>query len=542
MDALLMLLCSYRSTNVAYNLQSSNTFAEVVDYVCSKFSGLLPGNFELFYKIRGYNNFSLQNDVDLKNMVCLTRSFQLQLIDVVIEQHPRRDDNTPAIDPMIIQDQGTTGDALLNDFGMDDEVDLLQSFCPHKEKVFLSAPWAKGFTHIGQHFEGGASEFRNVLRKYVVECGFQIKFLKNDSVRVTAICAMNESKSCTWSVHGRKLEANRFFYLRKWNSEHICGVAVRMSTHPLVGSDLVADIVSERVRDRPLTRPTEVILDLKQDYGLDISYRVAWLGVEKARGELFGLFPLSYAVVDSENTSYWSWFLHHLAQVVHGDRPLTFVSDRNLGLLEVMPTVFPNAEYAFCLQHLQRNLRDRLRYTNSMHRAGLVSKLRHCTHAPIVTAFNHRVEQFQKSGRSVASEFLANAHPQHWANVFFRGRRYGEICSNAAESFNSWVCEARNLPITRMVDSIQTKLMRQMAKRRDASQMWTGTICPKIEDRLEKAFNEGRSWKVSQSNADVYEVHSFLTSDDELAHVSSGNSMGSLTHMRWLSSVRVGGI
>ncbi|GMP61626.1 hypothetical protein CsSME_00024014 [Camellia sinensis var. sinensis] len=125
MDALLMLLCSYRSTNVAYNLQSSNTFAEIVDYVCSKFSGLLPGNFQLFYKIPGYNNFSLQNDVDLKNMVCLARSFQLQLIDVVIEQHPRRDDNIPAIDPMIIQDQGTTGDALLNDFGMDDETDLL---------------------------------------------------------------------------------------------------------------------------------------------------------------------------------------------------------------------------------------------------------------------------------------------------------------------------------------------------------------------------------------------------------------------------------
>ena len=92
---------------------------------------------------------------------------------------------------------------------------------------------------------------------------------------------------------------------------------------------------------------------------------------------------------------------------------------------------------------------------------------------------------------------------------FCRGRRYGEMCSNAAESFNSWVREARNLPITRMVDSIRTKLMRQMAKRRDASHMWTGTICPKMEDRLEKTFNEGRSWKVSQSNADVYEVHSF---------------------------------
>ncbi|KAL7199228.1 hypothetical protein ACSBR2_021501 [Camellia fascicularis] len=94
-------------------------------------------------------------------------------------------------------------------------------------------------------------------------------------------------------------------------------------------------------------------------------------------------------------------------------------------------------------------------------------------------------------------------------NLFFKGRHYGEMCSNAAKSFNSWVWEVRNLPITRMIDSIRTKLMWQMAKRRVASQTWTGTICPKIESHLEKAFNKGRLWKVSQSNADVYEVHSF---------------------------------
>ncbi|KAL7228256.1 hypothetical protein ACSBR2_007043 [Camellia fascicularis] len=169
MDAFMMLLCSYRSTNIAYSLQSSNTFAELVDYVCSKFAGLLPGNILLFYKIPGYNNFSLQNDVDIQNMICLARSFHLQLIDVVIEHHPRGDNNTPAIDPSTIHAQGTTGATILNDLGMDDEVDLLQSFCPHKEKVFISARWANDFTHIGQHFECGASEFRNVLRKYAVE-------------------------------------------------------------------------------------------------------------------------------------------------------------------------------------------------------------------------------------------------------------------------------------------------------------------------------------------------------------------------------------
>ena len=33
---------------------------------------------------------------------------------------------------------------------------------------------------------------------------------------------------------------------------------------------------------------------MKQDYGLDISYRIAWRGVEKAKGKLFGAHNISF--------------------------------------------------------------------------------------------------------------------------------------------------------------------------------------------------------------------------------------------------------
>ncbi|KAL7242477.1 hypothetical protein ACSBR1_014954 [Camellia fascicularis] len=99
----------------------------------------------------------------------------------------------------------------------DDDIDLLPDFCPHTEKVLLTAPWANGLTHI-----------------------------------------------------------------------------VRTSKHLRVGSELVADIVSSCVCARPLTRLTNVMLDLKDDYRLDITYRLAWLGVEKARGERFGTHSISF--------------------------------------------------------------------------------------------------------------------------------------------------------------------------------------------------------------------------------------------------------
>ncbi|KAL7240670.1 hypothetical protein ACSBR2_006340 [Camellia fascicularis] len=82
------------------------------------------------------------------------------------------------------------------------------------------------------------------------------------------------------------------------------------------------------------------------------------------------------------------------------------------------------------------------------------------------------------------------------------------MCSNAAELFNNWIKEARHLPITRMIDAIRTQIMNQMSDQGRASSSWAGVICPKMEHKLEMAYKKGRSWTVSQSDNDVYEVHS----------------------------------
>ncbi|KAL7181304.1 hypothetical protein ACSBR1_040226 [Camellia fascicularis] len=135
-------------------------------------------------------------------MVSLARSFRLGHIDVVIQTRVAQSSNG------ISNANRKTCDVIFNSSGKGDELDdddeqddLLPKFCPHVDKVFMSAPWANGITHVSQSFEGGATEFRNVLRKYAVECGFQFKYMKNDSVRITAVCTLRESKGCMWSIH-----------------------------------------------------------------------------------------------------------------------------------------------------------------------------------------------------------------------------------------------------------------------------------------------------------------------------------------------------
>ncbi|XP_028102064.1 uncharacterized protein LOC114301307 [Camellia sinensis] len=363
--------------------------------------------------------------------------------------------------------------------GGEEETDALRRFCHHKENVLLSTPWANGITHVGQRFVGGAQEFRDVLCKYVIQSGFQFTY----------------------------------------------GMDVRTSKNPRVSSDLVSSTISEIVRNKPLTWPCEVVAILKRDYGLDVSYHVVWLGVEKAKavihgdhslsfdqlrwysdtvmrynpgsyvnidydassqqfchffvsfatciygfnscrpllfldeiflkGKYKGLFPVTFVIVDSETTANWSWFLYELGKVVDDKRQITFISDRNLGLLEAMS---------------KNNLRDRMKGIDNGFRDHSISSLGDCAYEPTVVGFHEKLEKLKEKGKQQAHSFFKELAPE--------GIRYREMTSNAAESFNNWIKEARNLPITQLVDTIHTQLIRQM------------------------------SWQVSKANEDVFEVHS----------------------------------
>ncbi|KAL7263222.1 hypothetical protein ACSBR1_001403 [Camellia fascicularis] len=313
------------------------------------------------FTIPGYNKFKVDCDDDVRNMLLLAKLFGLDHIDALIQMQGNGLGSQCGVTVSHDDRECETMDLQTTD--MEAWTDLLASYCPHRMKTFLSVGWAFNITHVGQFFWGGAHEFQMVLYKYAIECGLQFKYVKNDAGRVTAMCKF--ATSTGW-----------------------------------------------RVCEQPLTCLTDVVFDMKDGYGLDISYRVAWLGVEKARSEVFGdhdmsldqlrwysdvvmennprsyinldfdqqigrlvrfkgtllvaiakdgnqgLFPIAFAIVDSEKSSNWEWFLRHLAEVVDGSRNLTFVSDCNVGLIQSMPIVFPAAHHAFCLLHLQMNLHD----------------------------------------------------------------------------------------------------------------------------------------------------------------------------------------
>ncbi|KAL7230780.1 hypothetical protein ACSBR2_009131 [Camellia fascicularis] len=108
------------------------------------------------------------------------------------------------------------------------------------------------------------------------------------------MCTLREQKRYTWLIHRRVQTCNGYFYLKRLNNLHNCGAVVRTGKNSRLNSELVCNVIGVRLRDKPLTRPTDVMFDLKKEYGLNVSYHIAWLGVEKARGEVYGDYHVSF--------------------------------------------------------------------------------------------------------------------------------------------------------------------------------------------------------------------------------------------------------
>ncbi|KAG5533007.1 hypothetical protein RHGRI_027296 [Rhododendron griersonianum] len=222
-----------------------------------------------------------------------------------------------------------------------------------------------------------------------------------------------------------------------------------------------------------------------------------------------GLFPLAIGVVDSETEANWQWFLEKLSTVITCSRPLTFFTDRHSGLVKYVPTVFPTGYHSYCLQHLKGNLRDKLsgRLSNGF-REKVVNLFNDCAHAPTVITFAKALEELCTVGGASAKNFVESLPRERWANAYFEGRRYGEMTSNAAESFNNQILKFRHLPICELVDKIRVLIMEQMCNRRLLSNKLSSYVCPVMEKKLVDHFNKGRTWHVAAANDDIFEVFS----------------------------------
>ncbi|KAL5724302.1 hypothetical protein ACHQM5_007580 [Ranunculus cassubicifolius] len=194
--------------------------------------------------------------------------------------------------------QDDNEDHTQNDCVVDVSLDMQVDSAP--EAVPLASPsvkhhhvpssWDTAITGVSQRF-CNVHEFREALRKYAIAHTFAYKFKKNDSHRVTVKC---KTETCPWRIHASRLSTTQLFCIKKMNPTHTCEGGV-LSSGSHATTNWVAETVKQKVRDSPSYKPKDIVTDIKEEYGIELTYYQAWRGKEIAKEQIRGSYKEAYS-------------------------------------------------------------------------------------------------------------------------------------------------------------------------------------------------------------------------------------------------------
>ncbi|GMP67552.1 hypothetical protein CsSME_00027494 [Camellia sinensis var. sinensis] len=132
-----------------------------------------------------------------------------------------------------------------------------------------------------------------------------------------------------------------------------------------------------------------------------------------------------------------------------------------------------------------------------------------------VNEFNYWMKKIEevdpKTGnKKKVVEWLRETNLALWSRSHFSPRSKCDILvNNLSESFNSYILEARELPIISMFEWIKRKLMQRIQIKKTGIEKYTSKICPNIYDKLEKVKVESRNCFATWCRQLEFEVDHF---------------------------------
>ncbi|XP_048504223.2 uncharacterized protein LOC125499449 [Beta vulgaris subsp. vulgaris] len=173
------------------------------------------------------------------------------------------------------------------------------------------------------------------------------------------------------------------------------------------------------------------------------------------------IFPVAWAIVETENSETWTWFLDLLVKDIDSvansvtwvhekeDDVVTYMSDRQKGLLDAFRVVVPNAEIRFCCRHIWANFRNKF--------PGEVYREHFCWKAARSSTKHHFMQHMEeiKKLNVEAYNYLQAIPVRNWSrHAFGTSSKSGMLLNNCCESFNNVLREARTKPILSLMEWI----------------------------------------------------------------------------------------
>ncbi|KAF6172509.1 hypothetical protein GIB67_007022 [Kingdonia uniflora] len=322
-----------------------------------------------------------------------------------------------------------------------------------------------------------------------------------------------------WLVFISRNNDGHTMILRHGNFQHSCegklGVDSTLCNQPWVVREVEA-----LVRDVMAMTPKAIKTRMKTQYGAEISYWTAWNARLICMESIVGSYDQGYHKLPSfcveilksnpgsiartwrqDDTLQWTGtlvaFKASLNGFVKGFRPImgtdgcffkreiwsgkmTFISDRQKGLIDSVAEIFPHANHRFYFRHMFKNIKK-------YHKGAHLERLSWGD----AKAFrqNKKQEFLNQLGIDIpeAKDYLEKEPYEHWCRSHFDCTTKCEhITNNFSESFNWWMMKIIDKPLTKAFERLSFMLMKLMFVRRSKVESWDlGVLVPKAVKHLE---------------------------------------------------------
>ncbi|KAK9269428.1 hypothetical protein L1049_001201 [Liquidambar formosana] len=357
--------------------------------------------------------------------------------------------------------------------------------------------------------------FREKLREYVIQEGFDIVRVKNERTRVTVKCA---GEGCRWCIPAAPTPKSGTFVVRTLHDEHSC---IRSTKNKNAISSWIAKKFASRIKNNPEMKLSGMRNELLEEYGIEVhsmrlyrAKRKCMDAIEGNHGECYGKFPAYADVVRyhnprsllklqcerlhmTSNPSFKNFFVCLEAMktgFINGCRPFLGVS------LMLLVSTFPEANQRHCCRHLYNNFKAR--FSGIL----LTDRFWDAARACNKEEFNESMDAMKRID-IVAYNWLMTIPVSQWSRHAFDPRvKNDSLTNNMSESFNQWVGELRCKPVLTMIDTIRCRLMSRTHKRYQKGSGWTNEITLAIMGKLDSIKQKSRTCHTMFAGGDEYEV------------------------------------
>ncbi|XP_010462932.1 PREDICTED: uncharacterized protein LOC104743564 [Camelina sativa] len=154
--------------------------------------------------------------------------------------------------------------------------------------------------------------------------------------------------------------------------------------------------------------------------------------VASAQDGDFHLYPIAFAIVDSENDIAWNWFFRCLLSIIPDAPNLVFISDRAQSIEKAILELYPASHHGICRFHLLNNIKVKFRSKS------FLPLFEAAADAYTFQEFEVVFRDIQNSNPKLA-KYLEEADLKKWARCSAPSNRYNIMTTNIVESLNSMI-------------------------------------------------------------------------------------------------------